>query len=152
MPTRIALKTSLLFDVFALSQQVGTLLQTAMRDAGMRASDYAAYSVVFEAGRVTLTEMARELGMPVTTAADYVRAMQARGHLRKEPHPDDSRAQLLALTPAGVRAHRTANARFERAYRAIVKELPPLDEAEARDVLQRLTASAARATELIERG
>jgi DNA-binding MarR family transcriptional regulator len=91
--------------------------------------------------------MARHLGMPVTTAADYVRAMQSRGHLRKEPHPDDSRAHLLALTPAGVRAHRTANARFERAYRAIVKELPPLDEAQARDVLQLLTASAARATE-----
>ena len=147
MVVRTALKTSILFDVFALSQQVGTLLQLAMRDAGMRASDYAVYSVVLEAGPVTLTDLARQLGMPVTTAADYVRAMLARGHLRKQPHPNDSRAHLLALTPAGVRAHRTANSRFERAYRAIVRELPPLDEAETRDVLQRLTSSAARATE-----
>jgi len=147
MPTRTALKTSLLFDVFALSQQVGTLLQLAMRDAGMRPSDYAAYSVVLEGGPLTLTELARQLGMPVTTAADYVRAMLARGHLRKQPHPNDSRAQLLALTPAGVRAHRTANTRFERAYRAIIRELPPLDEADAREVLQRLTESAARAAD-----
>src|SRR5688572_2874629 len=79
-------ETSILFDVFALSQQVRTLLQIAMRDAGMRADDYAVYSVLFEAGPLTLTEAAHRLGMPVTTAADYVRAMVARGHASKQRH------------------------------------------------------------------
>ncbi len=138
--------TSILFDVFALSQQVRTLLAAAMRDARMRADEYAAYSVLFEASPLTMTEMARELGMPVTTAADYVRAMQARGHLRKDAHPSDSRAYLLALTPAGVRAHKHANAHFESAYQALVRELPPLNEAATRATLQQLASSAARAT------
>jgi DNA-binding MarR family transcriptional regulator len=139
-------RTSILFDVFALGQQVRTLLHTAMRDAALRPDEYAAYSVLFESGRSTMTRMARELGMPVTTAADYVRAMVARGHVRRQPHPTDQRSHLLALTPSGTRAHREANAHFERAYRALVAELPPLDERATRATLQQLAAAADRAT------
>jgi DNA-binding MarR family transcriptional regulator len=131
--------------VFALGQRVRTLLQGAMRDAGMRADEYAVYSVAFEAGPLTLTELAHRLGMPITTAADYVRTMRQRGHLLKERHPGDSRAFLLTLSPAGTAAHREASACFEVAYQAFVRELP-LDESRAREVLQQLTACAARAT------
>jgi len=93
-----------------------------------------------------MTEVARQLGMPVTTAADYVRSMQTRGHLRRETHPADSRAFLLRLTPAGLRAHRRASAAFDQAYQALIHELAPLQEDAARAVLQQLTASARRAT------
>ena len=40
---------SVLFDVFALGQQVRTLLTTAMAGCGLRPDEYAAYSAVFEA-------------------------------------------------------------------------------------------------------
>ncbi len=50
--------TSILFDVFVLGQRTRALVTEAMRDAGMRPDEYAAYSVVFEAGSVTLTELA----------------------------------------------------------------------------------------------
>jgi DNA-binding MarR family transcriptional regulator len=142
---RSGLRLSILFDVFALSQQVKTLLQLAMHDAGLRADEYAAYSVVIESGQITMTGMARALGMPVTTAADYVQAMLARGHVRKDAHPGDQRAYLLTLTTAGVRAQRKASRSFERAYAALARELPPLDEGEARAVLQQLAACAGRA-------
>lgn len=137
---------SLLFDVFALGQQVRTLLSTAMQEAGLRPDEYAAYSVVFESGPVTMTVMARELGMPVTTASDYVRAMTARGHLRRDRNPDDNRSYLLTLTAKGKRAHRTANAGFERAHQALLRALPPLREDSARKVLQQLAEGASRAT------
>jgi len=142
---------SALFDVFALGQQVRTLLATAMRDAGIRPDEYAAYSVVFENGPVTATELARTLGMPVTTAADYVRAMLARGHLHRQSHPQDNRAYLLALTPSGASAHQRASACFEDAYQAFVRELPPQREAEVRDLLRHLTGCAARATATLTR-
>src|SRR6185369_10533587 len=116
----------------------------AMRGAGMRPDEYAAYSVVFEADGVTMTEVARRLGMPVTTAADYVRSMQTRGHLRRETHPGDSRAFLLRLTPAGLRAHRRASAAFARAHQALTAELGALDEEQVRATLQALAGSAER--------
>jgi len=138
-------RTSILFDVFALAQSTRTLLQAAMRDAGLKPDEYATYSVVFEQGPVTLTEMARELHMPVTTVADYVRAMLRRGHLRKDVHPTDQRSYLLALTSTGRRAHQKANQSFERAYLALLDELGDLDEGHARAVLQALAASTDRA-------
>ena len=136
---------SILFDVFALGQEVRTLLGTAMRDAGMRPDEYAAYSVVFEDGPTTLTAMARTLGMPVTTAADYVKAMAARRHVRRRANPADQRSQLLSLTAAGLRAHERASHCFGRAYQSWQNELGPLEEGEARRVLQALAASAHRA-------
>lgn len=100
---------SILFDVFALGQRVRTLLRTAMGDAGLRPDEYAAYSVVFEDGPVTMTELSRQLGMPLTTAADYARTMVQRRHARRDPHPSDQRATVLTLTPSGLRAHRRAS-------------------------------------------
>jgi DNA-binding MarR family transcriptional regulator len=136
--------TSILFDVFVLGQRTRALVNEAMRDAGLRPDEYAAYSVVFELQAVTLTEMANRLGIPVTTVAEYVRAMTDRGHLRRKPHPTDQRARLLTLTPAGLRAHRRASRSFERAQQALLQEFGTLDEDSARDVLQRLAASAER--------
>ncbi len=75
-----------------------------MLDADLRPDEYAAYSVVFEVQPITLTEMADQLAMPLTTVAEYVRAMTERGHIRKRSDPDDQRARLLTLTPAGIRA------------------------------------------------
>jgi DNA-binding MarR family transcriptional regulator len=138
-------QTSLLFDVFVLGQRTRALITEAMRDAGMRPDEYAAYSVVFESGPLTQTDLAEHLGMAVTTVADYVRTMVERRHLRKRPHPTDQRAALLSLSPEGIRAHRRASRSFEVAARAMSDQLAPLDEGSARQVLQQLTACAAKA-------
>jgi MarR family transcriptional regulator for hemolysin len=141
--------TSLLFDVFVLGQRTRALVNEAMSDAGLRPDEYAAYSVVFELQTVTLTEMANRLAMPVTTVAEYVRAMTERGHLKRRPHPKDQRARLLALTPAGLRAHRQASRAFERAQSSLLRELPPLEEDATREMLQRLAGSAERALDAL---
>jgi DNA-binding MarR family transcriptional regulator len=139
------LQGSILFDVFVLGQRTRALVGEAMRDAGMRPDEFAVYSVVFEAGSLTLTEMADRLGVPLTTVADDVRAMTERRHLRRTAHPTDGRASLLSLTPEGLRRHRRAARSFERAIDALRAELGPLDEAAARETLQTLAASAERA-------
>ncbi len=138
-------QTSLLFDIFVLGQRTRALMNEAMRDAGLRPDEYAAYSVVFEMQTITLTEMAEQLAMPLTTVAEYVRAMIERGHLRRKQHPTDQRARLLTLSPAGLRAHRQASRTFERAHRALLADLAPLEEGPTREMLQRLAGSADRA-------
>ena len=142
---------SVLFDVFAVGQRVRTLVTTAMAGCGLRPDEYAAYSVVFEAGSVTMTGLARELGMPVTTAADFVRAMRERGHVRRTPHPGDSRSHLLTLTAAGLRAHRKAGLAFEKAHTAFLEALADsdLDEDQAREQLTRLGTAARTALDAI---
>jgi DNA-binding MarR family transcriptional regulator len=142
-------QTSILFDVFVLGQRVRALVGTAMDGAGLRPDEYAVYSVVFEAGSVTLTGLAGKLGMPVTTVADYVRAMLERGHARRHPHPRDGRARLLSLTAGGLRTHRRASAAFERAYRSLTEELT-VPEDRARVMLQELAGGAERALRSLE--
>jgi DNA-binding MarR family transcriptional regulator len=135
---------SLLFDVFVLGQRIRRLLAAAMGDSPLRAEEYAVYSVVFEHEAITPTEMAAKLGMPPTTVAEYVHAMEQRGHVRRLAHPRDGRSYVLTLTAAGFRAHRQANARFERAYALLVDALPH-GEGPARDAVRDLLHAAEHA-------
>jgi DNA-binding MarR family transcriptional regulator len=132
---------SLLFDVFVLNQAVRRLLNAAMADSPLRPEEYAVYSVVFEEEAVSPTAMATRLGMPLTTVAEYVREMEARGDARRVPNPRDGRSYLLVLSAAGLAAHREANRRFERAYAALVEALPE-GEGPARRALADLLAAA----------
>jgi DNA-binding MarR family transcriptional regulator len=142
--------TSLLFDAFVLGQRSRTLVGAAMAGSPLRPDEYAAYSVVFELGTVTMSDLARRLRMPVTTAADYIRAMLTRGHVLRLPHPTDRRARLLSLTPAGLEAHRAASHAYASAADALARELAPEAEEAARAVLQELAEAAGRALGRLE--
>ena len=132
--------TSLLFDVFATSQAVGRLLATAMRDGPLNPTEYAVYSAIFELEAATPTSLAARLGMPLTTFADHLRSLEARGHATRVPHPTDGRSYRVVLTAAGRDAHRAANAGFEAAHRAFNEALG--DEAAARRALAGIRAAA----------
>ncbi len=106
-------RVSLLFDLFVVNQRVRRVLTAALAETALRPDEYAVYGLLFEQGPLTATEMARRLGMPLTTLLDYLRAMQARGHVRRERHPRDGRAQHLSLTLSGVTEHQRTNAAWE---------------------------------------
>jgi DNA-binding MarR family transcriptional regulator len=135
---------SLLFDLFVLGQRIRRFLTSAMASGPLRPEEYAVYSVVFEREAVSPTAMAATLGMPPTTVAEYVRSMEERRHVRRIPNPRDGRSHLLVLTAAGLRAHREANLRFERAYRTFVGQLPHGERA-ARAAVRDLLSAAERA-------
>ena len=104
---------SMLFDLFALNQRLRRLLALALADAGLRADEYAVYSLLFDQGPLTATQMAVRMAMPLTTVLDYLRTMDARGHLRRARHPRDGRAQQLSLTMSGTAQHRRTNRAWE---------------------------------------
>ena len=98
MPDRTGTTYSLLFDAFVLHQRTRQLVARHLEGAPLRGEEYAVYSVVFEEEAVSQTAMADVLGMPLTTVADHVRAMEGRGHCRRIPNPADGRSHLLVLT------------------------------------------------------
>jgi DNA-binding MarR family transcriptional regulator len=117
------LETSILFDVFALNQAVARLLATAMRDSPLTPGEYAVYSAVFELEAASPTELARRLGMRLTTFMDQLRLVEGRGHALRVRHPTDRRSYRVVLTAEGLAAHRSANRRFEAAYQAVIARL-----------------------------
>jgi DNA-binding MarR family transcriptional regulator len=105
---------SLLFDLFAVYQRVGGVVRLALDGAGLRGDEYAVYSVLFDVGPLTATEMAGHLGMPLTTVLDYLRVMDRRRHIVRVRHPADGRARQIRLSPQGLAAHRRASAAWQR--------------------------------------
>jgi DNA-binding MarR family transcriptional regulator len=105
---------SLLFDLFAVYQRVGGVVALALDGAGLRGDEYAVYSVLFDLGPLTATEMAGHLGMPLTTVLDYLRVMDRRRHIVRVRHPVDGRARQIRLNPQGLAAHRRASAAWQR--------------------------------------
>ena len=97
---------SLLFDLFVASNRVRRLVEVFTERAPLRPDEYAVYSVLFDLGPMTATEMRRAVGMPLTTVLDHLRAMDARDHVTRRRHPRDGRARQLELTDAGLDAHR----------------------------------------------
>lgn len=148
MPDRAA-RSSVLFDLFAASQRVRTLLVAAMEGCGLSPEEYAVYSTLVEFAPLSPTEMAHVVGMPPTTMSHYVREMRERGHLQEEPNPRDGRSRMLRLSDAGRAAHRRANRAFEAAYSRFVEELS--DPAAAKRTLEEIEAAAGTARERLER-
>ncbi len=130
-------RISLLFDLFVLNQRIRRLVAAALADVTLRADEYAVYGLLFEQGPLTATEMARRLGMPLTTLLDYLRAMDARGHLRRQRHPRDGRAQALSLTMAGVTEHQRTNKAWE-VMRARLERALAMSPADIRRALHAL--------------
>lgn len=112
-------EVSLLFDFFVTSQRLRRVLTEAMAGSGMRPDEYAVYSLLFDNGPLTATEMADFLAMPLSTVLDYVKAMTAAGHLVRTSHPFDGRALQLSLNRSGIAAHRRAHAQWEVVRRRI---------------------------------
>ena len=133
---------SLLFDLFVVNQRLRRVLAAGRADVELRPDEYAVYSLLFEQGPLTATEMARRMGMPLTTVLDYLRAMSGRGHLRRQPHPTDGRAQQLSLTVSGVVEHRRTNAAWE-AVRSRLEGSLPLPIEQVRAALHALDDAAA---------
>ncbi len=140
---------SLLFDLFVVNQRVRRLLSAALTDVSLRADEYAVYSLLFEQGPLTATEMARRMGMPLTTVLDYLRAMDDRRHLRREPHPRDGRAQQLSLTIAGVTEHRRTNRAWE-VMRVRLEQSLSVPTKDVRRVLQALDDAVVTALARLE--
>ncbi len=92
-----------LLKLFAISQLEARLMQVAMADSPLTADDFAVYSWVRLTGPITPTQLAADLGMRQPTLSNYLRRMSERGHLRRRPHPEDGRSQLVSLTASGTR-------------------------------------------------
>jgi len=140
MPRRA--DVSLLYDLFVVSQRVRRALAAGMAGSGMRADEYAVYSLLFMYGPMTATEMARQLGLPLTTVLDYLKTIDTAGHLDRGRHPDDGRAVQLALNSKGVAAHARANKHWE-VVRKQVEGALRMPKAEIREALRALDDAAA---------
>jgi len=101
-----------LFMVWLTSRATTDLLNRALAGSVLDGDEFAIYSVLTATSSITPTELARWMAAPTTTVSSYVKRFEARGHVVREPNPDDRRSYRITLTSAGRQAYRTAAAAF----------------------------------------
>ncbi len=114
---------NVLFDVWLVSRAATALLDEVVGPAGLDADEFAVYSVLASGDGMTPTELAHWMAAPPTTVSSYVKRFEARGHVRRVPHPDDGRSYRLQLTAAGRRTHRRAGALFQPVLDEVAHEV-----------------------------
>lgn len=135
-----------LYYLHLAGRQVQQLLAEAMTGSPLDPAEFALYSLIFESGQATATQLAHEAGVPLTTMLDSLRGLQQRGHLQRRPDPRDRRATLVALTMDGLAVHRAAGRHFEQADAVLRRHLQvdPTDLAESLAALANAAGAAAK--------
>jgi DNA-binding MarR family transcriptional regulator len=126
-----------LFMVWLVSRSTEDLLDSVLAPAKLTGDEFAIYSVLTAAPSMTPTELARWMAAPATTVSSYVKRFEARGHIAREPNPDDRRSYRIQLTQAGHRAYAAAAALF-MPVRTQVAEALATEDGDVREALLRL--------------
>jgi DNA-binding MarR family transcriptional regulator len=98
---------------------------------GVESDTYAALSLIGVRAPVRLTELAAELGLPLTTMSDVARRLESRGHVRRRENPRDRRSFLFELTARGDREWRRGFGALQRIQAVMHEELENEDEIRA---------------------
>jgi DNA-binding MarR family transcriptional regulator len=112
-----------MYFLFAASQRVGALLAEALANAPLDAGGYALYSALRETQPTSPTDLARHLGVPVTTLLDTLGGLQRREHVARLRNPRDRRSYLVRLTEAGEQAHDATEVLFREADKRLIAHL-----------------------------
>jgi DNA-binding MarR family transcriptional regulator len=118
------------------------LVERELAADGVESNGYGALSLIGARGELRLTELASELGMPLTTASDVVRRLETRGSVRRRPNPGDGRSFLFELTARGDREWRRGWGALQRIDAALGRHV---DQEAMRAALIDLDGAFARA-------
>ena len=128
--------------LLAAHQRMVQLFDRELAADGVEPDGFAALSLIGVRGSIRLTQLAEELGMPLTTTSDLVRRLESRGHVRRRPNPEDGRSFLFELTARGDREWRRGWGAIERILDGLRRDL---DEDVVRAALTDLNTAFDRA-------
>jgi DNA-binding MarR family transcriptional regulator len=114
------------------------LVQRELAADGVDSSHYATLSLIGAFGPLRLTEIASELGMPLTTVSDVVRRLEGQKLVLRRQNPDDGRSFLFELSARGDREWRRGWGGLQRIGEHLEKTI---DDNTARQVLIELSAA-----------
>ena len=145
-------RLTLLFQLYLTSQAARRFMRLALAGSDMTGEEYALYSYLYGNGARTLTQAARDFGLPITTLATLLGPLIEAGEITRRPHPTDRRARLLELTDAGRRRLESVIPDFTVAYRALLGQLEEqeVDDEAMFAALDALRASINRTGDLLE--
>jgi len=117
-----------------------------LQEAGVSGEQLALLSLIATVEPITPTALAAELGVPLTTLADALRRLDARGELERSPNPADQRSHLITLSGEGRARLEAVEPQLRKAADELSAELrlPPDEVSKALDDLHGALRASAR--------
>lgn len=115
-------------------------LNALARGSGLTPSQLSALGVIARLGPIRLSELAEIESMNPTMVSRVVAALDEAGLVRRKPDPDDRRAGLLEMSPAGRRTHDRLRAERGRALTRGLESIGQADVAAVEAALPALEA------------
>jgi DNA-binding MarR family transcriptional regulator len=123
---------TVLLQLWTAAHTAERLVHEHLERAGVSDEQFALLSLIALEGPVTPTTLAGQMGVPLTTLADAVRRLDARGEIERLPNPEDGRSHLLTLSAAGHKRVKAAAPAVVGSVEDLRKHLRlPLEEVEA---------------------
>jgi DNA-binding MarR family transcriptional regulator len=119
------------------SYTLTTELTAALEDLGLSPRAHSVLATAMTGDR-TQGEIARTVGLDKTTMVVTLDELEAAGLAERRPSPNDRRARVIAVTPAGERKVREAEAIAERVRADVLSVLPEDERAVFLSALDRL--------------
>ena len=91
---------------------------------------------------VSQTALVEITGIDRSTLAEMVRRMLEKGLLSRERTEEDQRANAVAISPSGRKALRAARLASERAEKALLEALPPVERPKFVKLLAQVAVAA----------
>jgi DNA-binding MarR family transcriptional regulator len=133
----LAAQVDPLFLVWIVSRSTEDLLSTVLAPLGLTGDELALYSILAAAPGITPGELSRWMAAPATSVSSYVKRLENRGHVTRQPDPTDRRSYGIHLTLAGRRVHQSAQELFVPVRNQVIEELGD-QEGAVRETLLRL--------------
>jgi DNA-binding MarR family transcriptional regulator len=102
-----------------------------------------AIEALLRRGPSGLNELAAELYLDKSTASRVVATLERKGYVSRASHPDDGRAIVLSVTPAGRRLHDRIRKDLVGEAKELLEDFEPEVRAGAAQLILRLARAAA---------
>lgn len=120
----------------SVSRRLRAAYAEALRPYGISPHQARALRAIRDAGPVRPSRLAETLHIAPRSVTDVIDDLQAQGLVTRSADPDDRRAQLVALTDAGVDLLARSDAHRTDAASALFGRLSPRDRDELARLLQ----------------
>jgi DNA-binding MarR family transcriptional regulator len=128
----VAQRDTVLLQLWTAAHMAERLVAEHLERLGVSDEQFALLSRIALDGPVTPTALAAQMGVPLTTLADAVRRLDARGEIERLPNPEDGRSHLLTLSAAGRARVQAARPAVVGSVEDVRKHLElPLEEVDA---------------------
>ena len=130
--------------LFAIEPALNSWLKLGFRSRGITYARLRLLSALRFGRPRRLLDLGGELGVTARNVTGLVDALQRDGLVERLPHPNDRRAVLVRLTPAGERVSGELLAEQRAAVAELLAKLPEADQRSLLRALESLRAVLAR--------